>query len=825
MPVSTKTFPDDARGPFAGVRVVEIGALPAAAYCTRLLADFGAEVFKLEPPGGDPLRRGIPAIDAGTNRREAAYFAYLNFNKRSLTAPDGTSLQALLPVADVLVDAMSSDERRAAGIDHAALARTYPHLVIMDVSWFGASGPYRDFKGTDAVCRALAGLVKLVGPAEGPPVTLPDYQAGIIGGLSAFIPIVAALMARLDGKRGRRIELSVHEAAVALSELDISRLAPGYEERRAGINLFTSGGTLGIFRCKQGWIGVTFNSPAQWRTFCKLLGVPQLGEDPDYAGSVARARRSAELERMLAPRFQERTAAEWLQDALRLKLPIAIVPDMAELLEQDVWRQRGTFADIRIGERTVRAPGCPFRLTVTPPQAGGVVPAPGEHDGFHPSAHVASPFPPAAAGTEPPGLPLTGTRIIDLSMGWAGPLATRMLADLGADIIKVEALQYPDWWRGQERHAAVYEQMLYEKSCRFNLLNRNKRGITLDLTSPDGVRLLKQLVATADGLIENNSAGVLPKLGLDYPKLVEVNPSLVMLSMNAFGAGTAWSELRAYGSTLEHASGIPTVTGPETGLPVQNHVAYGDAVSGLNACGALLTALLHRKRTRRGQFIDLSQVECMLSLAATWLIEQSAYGRLGPRLGNRHPMHAPHGVYRCAGPDEWVLIAVTDDAMWHALCGVLRVDALSRDAQLARVEGRRARHDEIDLAIDAWTRQHSKDEAMLKLQRAGVAAGAVLAPGELLTDRHLAARGFWQTIERAHVGRHVQASAPFREQGVPYAARSPAPTMGQHNDQVLGGLLGLQRQELQRLAAAGVIGTKALPPNARSGSTKQTSPA
>ena len=794
--------------PLHGIRVIETGSLPAAAYCARLFADFGAEVLKLEPPGGDPARQALPRIDIGSGSEESAEFSYLNFNKQSLTG-SRERLHALLAGADVLVDGMSAAERRAAGVDHAALQKNHPQLVIADVSWFGSSGPYRDYQGSDAVCRALAGLVKLVGPIEGPPLALADYQASIIGGLSAFIPVMASLLARLDGARGRSIEVSVHESAVALAELDLSRLAPGYVERRAGINLFTAGGTLGIFRCKVGWLGMTFNSPAQWKSFCNMAGMPELGEDQNYYISVERAKRARELEQRLSPVFMQRTAREWLEEALRLKLPFAVVPEMSEVLALDIFQQRGAIVEVKTGTQTVRAPGNPLRLGLTPPQAGGRVPRPGEQDSAAIQGKTPDSFAPlkADAATR---LPLAGMRVIDLSMGWAGPLATRMMADLGADIIKVEACKYPDWWRGQERHAAMFEQTLYEKTQRFNYMNRGKRGITLDLTTPEGARLVKQLVAGADAVIENNSAGVLPKLGLDYPRLIEVNPSLVMLSMNAFGSGTAWSELRAYGSTLEHACGLPTVSGPEGTPPTQNHVAYGDAISGLNACSALLTALLHRKRTGQGQFIDLGQVECMLTLCAPWVIEQSARGKVGPRLGNRHPMHAPHGVFRCAGADEWVLIAVTSDAMWPALCKVAGLDRLAADASLAQAAGRRQRQDDIEAALSAWTGTRSKDEVMTLLQQAGVAAGAVLSPGELIEDRHLKARGFWQYIDRPFIGVHPQASAPFREGGKPYPVPHAAPTLGQYNAEVLGGVLGLSAEAQAELAARNIIGTKLL---------------
>ena len=244
---------------------------------------------------------------------------------------------------------------------------------------------------------------------------------------------------------------------------------------------------------------------------------------------------------------------------------------------------------------------------------------------------------------------------------------------------------------------------------------------------------------------------------------------------------------------------------------MMNHLAYGDAVGGLNACSAVLIALLHRRETGEGQFIDLSQVQCMLPFTAAWAIEQSANGRVGPRAGNRHPLYVPHGIFPSAGTDKWLAIAVTDDAMWQSLATIVGIE----DGALATAAGRRAQEDRIEAAIAAWTATRSDDDAMAILQQAGVAAGAVRHPMELLDDPHLVARGFWQWIERAHVGRHPQPSPPYREGAAPIAVRAPAPTLGEHNDQVLGGLLGLSQIELERLANAHVIGTEALPPAQR----------
>ena len=743
----------------------------------------------------------------------------MNYNKKSIvldcSSKDGLEkLQRLLAGADVLIDGLEPAERAAHGLDREYLRQQYPQLVVADVAWFGESGPYSDFRGTDAISRALGGLVKLIGPAEGPPLALPDYQAAIVGGLAAYIPVVASLISRLNGDAGRAFEISIFEAQVNAAELQLSYFTPDTVERRLGINTFSASGGLGIFPCKQGFLGVTSNTSAQWRDLCALMGMPELGTDPEFLFGLDRGSKRQKLQAVFAPIFMQRTAAEWFDEALKLKLPLAIVPSMAELLQTKVFRERGAIVPIQVAKRTVETPGSPFHLVRTPPASGGKVPELGEHTAAILQNIRRTPLKPGHRSSNS-RRPLEGIRIIDLSMGWAGPLAARNLADLGADVIKVEACQYPDWWRGIEKAPNAIKDVLYEKSVRFNLMQRGKRGITLDLTSREGVRLLKELIKTSDALLENNSAGVLRKLGLEYERLVEVNPSIVMMSMSAFGSTGAWSELRAYGSTLEQASGLPGLAGLESERPMQTHPAGGDPIGGLNGCCALLSALLHRKRTGQGQFIDLSLVECMLPLAAVRALEQSANGKLAPRMGNRHPHYTPHGVFRCAGEDQWVMLAITDDAMWQSLCQVMARDDLARDPRLVTAAGRRLREPELEAAIDQWTRSQPAAEAMLRLQRAGVAAGVAQTPGDLLSDPHLQARNFWQEIDRPFVGKHLQASVPYRESGAPYPILRAAPTLGQYNEEVLQGLLGLSDAELKTLAADRVIGTQPILPARR----------
>ena len=799
--------------PLSGIRVVEIGDIPAGAYCARVFADFGADVLKLEAPEGARTRFRAPVLDIGNGQAEGCYFGFLNGNKRSAivdsgSAADRRQLQDLLSGADVLIDSLSADQRRLYGIDHAALRECNPDLVILSASWFGEDGPYRDFQGTDAVCRALAGLIYLVGPEDGAPTPLPDYQADIVAGLTAFIPAMAALLAR---PRGRRFEVNVFESNICIADYNIALdWAAQRRDRRWGKNRFWPNYPLGIFRCKEGWIGVTIVTPVQWTAFCELLGLQDLIGDPRYAVNRDRIKVADELQARFEPVFLQRTAQEWFEIALEHRLPFVVVPDMADLLADAEHRRRSAFVPVRHGDKSYEMPASPHRLTRSPPRQGGRIPALGETTMTWAQARVAPPAK-STAGDKP----LAGIRVADLSMGWAGPHATRHLADLGADVIKVEACQYPDWWRGVDNRPIVIEQRLYEKSSYFNVMNRNKRGVTLDLTTDEGVALVKELVKHADVVVENYSAGVLKKLKLDYDELSKVNPRIIMVGMPAFAADGPLREARAYGSTLEQASGVPSIARMPGGRPGMNHIAYGDPIGGMNAAVAILVALQHRERTGEGQRIDLSQVECMLPMVGPWIIEQSATGQLASHMGHRHPAYVPYGCFPCSGDDSWVFVAVEDDVQWASLCKAMERPDLACSQELFDLQGRRRREDDVEEALRAWTIGRTAESAMLALQRAGIPAGIVRSPVDLLGDPHLKARNFWQVLDRSFTGPQPNPSPAYRETSAPYPIARPAPTLGEHNDVVLKDLLGLSDSDLVRLTEIGIIGTEAVPPNMR----------
>ncbi|MGO4332016.1 CoA transferase [Cupriavidus sp. 2TAF22] len=815
--------PDPSQLALGGLRVLEVGTGPALAYAGKLFADFGAEVIKAESQAGDAWRQMPPMVGApGAAQPESALFAWLNTNKRSVTADAGNAedtawLAQLARTCDVVLDARALSEGPgilATPVWDGTAGEQREHAPIeVALTWFGESGPYSQYAGAEAVCRGLAGAVHGSGPIEGPPHMPHDVHSAVVVGLAAFSAAVAALIG--SGQGSRRYVLSAHECIFSVVEMEAGMVQDKrHPLRRLGVNRFCGTHPAGIYQTAQGWIGIFTHTLPQWKALCDAIGRPDLASDPRFANGQERMARADEIDELLTTAFLTKTARQWFNILGEMKHPTVIVPTMEALLGQEVHRQRNAFVPVDAGGVTFEGPVVPLRLDAAGPLLGGAAPAKGAHDVHYRTSGLEHRPRLQLMRTTPERQPLQGMRIIDLTMGWAGPLASRTLADFGAEIIKVESTGYPDWWRGANFTEEFYRDRLYEKNSNFNLMNRNKLGITLDLTRPEGKALLLQLVERADAVIENYSAEVLPKLGLDYEALRARNRRLVMLSMPAFGLGNAWSNTRAYGGTLEQASGLPLYTGHPDGPPAMTSYAYGDPIGGLNAGAAILLALFAQQATGEGRHINLSQVEAMLPMAAPFILEQSTSGAVAPRQGNRHPMCIPHGCFRCAGDDAWIVLTVTD-ARWPALCRAIGRADLAVDPRLAQASGRRTEQDRIDEAIKSWCVARDPENAMRLLQQAGIAAGVVRPMSQVLQDNHLHARGFWREVERAHIGTYMASTAWFRSGKQPMPIRNVAPTLGEHTEAVLTRVLGLSPHQIADLERQGITGTVAKPKHAK----------
>ncbi len=719
-------------GPLSDLTILEASGDIATRYCAKLFADHGARVIQTHAPGNDRLAYGGPSA--------AAYATWLDHGKEH-TLPPGTP-----------IDLVIGGQTPAEAAQTETLAATLPGAPIaLSLTWFGTTGPYANWKGSDALLQALCGIAYAFGTAEGPPVLPQGHSPQIVAGATAFIAAMAALLSRRAGQGPKRIELSIHEAFLTLAEhAGPGAFAGAPATRRRGVNRYGPVYPQTIFPSNDGWIGISALTPQQWQGFCTLIGLPDLAKDPRFETTDLRMAAADELDEILMPAVAKLAAGPMLEDGQRQhRVPMGPVPTMAQVLTTPHWRERNSFAAYNGNGPGFEGPALPYRL--------------------HASGH----------GATPTG-PLSGVRVLDLSMGWSGPLAGRHFADLGAEVIKVEGCAHIDWWRGWNalEHG---DPPSYETRSNFNAVNRNKRAITLDLRHPTGVALLKQFAQDADLLIENYAPGVLTKLGLGPEELAKTNPRLTYISMGAFGSRGPWSGFRAYGSTTEQASGMPWLHGEESWAPAMQHTAYGDPIAGIYAACASLAALYGRHQTG-GTTIDLSQVECLFQLAADGIIAQSATGTAPPRTGSHRATSALTTTVRCAGDDAWLAIDLPDEA--------------------AKAK--------LPANLQAWAATRTPAEAAAALQSAGLQAAPVVPATSLLHDPHLVARGYWLEADRRFVGRHVVPRAPYAMDGTRPAFIRPAPTLGEHNAEVLATILGLPAAEIARLEETGIIGSKAL---------------
>ncbi|TET38611.1 MAG: CoA transferase [Dehalococcoidia bacterium] len=410
---------------------------------------------------------------------------------------------------------------------------------------------------------------------------------------------------------------------------------------------------------------------------------------------------------------------------------------------------------------------------------------------------------------------------MDLSQVFAGPYATKLLADMGAEIIRVECAarsgrggmlprMKPGGIFGSSFPDGDTGERSYNRFAYYNEVNRNKYAITLDLTKPLGVAVLKRLVKISDVVVENFTPRVMGNFGLDYPILKGVNPQIIMISMSGYGQDGPYRDYVTYGEGIEAMVGLSKLTGYPHRGPLKPGVAYADATSGLHAAFAILAALRYRRLTGKGNYIDLSMREAVTPLVGEFIMDYVTNGRVAMPMGNRHPSMAPHGCYRSRGEDSWLVIAISSDEEWRSFCHVMGDPPWTEDERFADTLSRWQNQEELDQLIEDWTSQYDHYELMNRLQQAGVKAGAVLDVAELMEDPHLRERGFFERLSHPEAGTHLYPGLSWRMAVTPGRLRLPAPCFGEHNQYVFGELLGMSEEELLRMAEEGVTASEPL---------------
>jgi crotonobetainyl-CoA:carnitine CoA-transferase CaiB-like acyl-CoA transferase len=791
--------------PLDGYVVVDLSVGIAGAYCTKLLADGGAEVVKVEPPEGDPLRRWsafgveIPVDDDG------ALFSFLACSKRSVVADPATDadfVNALLAEADAVVWSRGSSLAEHPAFDPAETHRAHPHLTVTSITPFGLDGPWRDRPATEFTLQAWSGGI--VGLGRGSADRAPVFVGGQVGEyLAGAYASAATLASRLRGA-AELIDLSMLETQIlGLTYYPVSYFEmlgrPWRDARRLTVP--------GIARAKDGLVDLGCGTAQQWFDLCAMTGHQEWIDEDSPLSITEQANEKADE---LYGWVESQTVDEIRDLATAFRIPNAPVANGANIDSLDHFVERGSFVtNPRDG---FRQPGPPYRMEPARLRTPEPAPRLGEHtDHYRRNGHLGRKMARIDAQMDVSAkLPFDGLRVVDMTTFWAGPSCTHVLAMLGADVIHVESTRRPDGTR-LIAGIPVTEEQWWEKSPIFSGLNTNKRGLTLDLQSSAGRELLSKLIAAADVIVENFTPRVLDQIGLDFAAVQAVRPDAIMLRMPGFGLDGPWRDNPAFAYVIEAAAGISWLTGYPDRNPYEPY-SIGDPNAGIHALNALLLALEHRRRTGQGVLVEAAMVDAAINVAAEQVIEYSAYGALLERAGNRGPTAAPQNLYRTNEIDEfgrldcWVAIAITTDGQWSGLAEALGRPEWATDPALSTAAGRRERHDLIDEHLAAWCEQRSGDEIVDILWGNGVPVGKVMQPHRQTELAQLEFRGFFEDVDHPVNAPTNHSTLPFKlSRGPARIHRHPAPLLGQHNHELLTEL-GLTDDEIDELEDQGVIG-------------------
>jgi crotonobetainyl-CoA:carnitine CoA-transferase CaiB-like acyl-CoA transferase len=780
----------DLERPLAGIRVIdqsdENGEL-----CGRLLADLGAEVIRVEPPGGVASRRFPPF-----HKETSLYFTVRNLGKKSVTldmdsAEGRRRLDGLLHGADVWIES-----HRAGDLNRREVLERHPSLIITSITPFGLTGPYRDYAATDAVLVAMSGLLFRSGMPGKPPLVAPGSIAYDIAGTTAAFATVLALWDRTKTGRGQHLDVSVTEAAAQTSDWALPNFSAtkarggSYFELRTG-----SAPVYTMYPCANGYVRLIILNARQWRAMRAWLGEPEVLQPEHFEHLLGRMSIQTDiLDPLYAEFFKDKTKLELAREAQRRGLAMTPVLTPDEVLAADHFAARETFreAEVARGVRERVADGF-FILDGRRLGFKHRAPEAGEHNG-EALAPVTKPAPGAYSA---PRRPFAGLRVLDFGIGGVGVEAGRLLAEYGADVIKIETRAHPDFIR------AVFGT---EMNPSFASSSRCKRSLGINLRTERGLEIIKRLVAVSDVVIENSATGTLEKVGLGFQQMREINPRIVLASSQLMGATGPWKDWIGFGPNSRTAAGMTYLWNfPEGGMPPGSGAIHPDHLAGrMLALGAVAT-LLARERRGVGGHLEVAQVEVIIGLLADLMLKAALEpGTVGPQ-GNLSSRGAPWGVYPCAGNERWCVITVRDDDDWRRFRAAIGDPDWTRAREYVTAHGRIEARAEIDRRVIEWTSSHTDREVAGELQRAGVPAGFMMYASDMPTDPHLLARGYPRPVEQPGVGPMIFEGPAFHATSIAEPLVAPAPALGEHTREICRTILQIEDAQVSQLVADGVL--------------------
>lgn len=782
--------------PLTGLRVIDTSDT-FGELCGRMLADFGAEVIRVEPPGGSRSRH-LPPYAPRTGA--SLWYAFRNAGKRGVVidfdAPEGRDqFDRLLAGAHVWIESSTPGSVEGTAVDPAAVAEAHSHLIVASITPFGQTGPYARYSATDDVLFALSGHLSMSGIPSKPPLLMPGTLASDAAAVIAVIGILAARIEQRSTRQGVRLDVSALEALAQLNTWGLPNTSAMVNAGMVPQTLRNGTGPMyPNFATADGFVRMVILAPGQWQAMWEWMGSPEAFSDPAWGQTVTRMQNLDILNPMFAELFSTMGMEEAAEEGQRRGAVVTPMLKPSDVLENVHYQSRETFRDIELLPGLTGKVASGF-MTFDRVRSGPTSGAP--ELGAH-TDEVLGALPDEVADPEvrtAEHLPLTGLRVLDFGHGGVGVEGGRMLAEYGADVIKIETRSYPDFMRlitGSEMTPS------------FASSSRSKRSFGVNVKHPEGLAVLLELAKTADIVIENNSTGTMDAMGVGFATLREANPRIVMVSsqlMGAFGEYAAWT---GYGPTIQTVGGLNHLWNfPDGDPPPGSNAIHPDHLAGrLCAIGGLAGVLA---RDGGGTHCEISQAEALVNtLGDLFFAESVAPGSAQP-MGNDSELGAPWGVFSCAGDEQWAVICVRDDDDWAGLRRAMGEPRWADSDGYADAAGRLDARELLNERVGEWTATLSPREVMERCQAEGVPAGAMLTAADQFDDPHLQARGFLVEVNQQDAGPLVFEGPAM--QGDRWASPDirQAPRLGEHTRSICVDDLGMDPDEVERLIAAGAL--------------------
>ena len=841
------------------IKVLDLSWYIAGPFCTKLLADFGADIIKVERPlTGDPTRSTEPFLNDDPDPEKSLLFSNLNLNKRSITldlksASGQETVKELVREADILVESFSPGVLKRQGLDYEVLKTINPNLIMTSLSNFGQTGPYRDFKASELVLSGLGADMYSCGLPGRYPLKLGGNCLQYLVGHMAAVATIAAYWFRLNTGLGQYLDLSMQQVlaadtnhkmtnlvSFAYSGMALTTMALGRIDPRS---FATAIHPTGVYPCLDGYVRA-YSGLTHWERFLELF--PQF-DGFNYPEDVLDVENNKpEVDVVWYEWCAERTRQEIMETCQSVKYWVTAINTPRDFISDPQMKARGFWVEVDhpvTGKQIY--PGDPLHAESSPWRVRRPAPLLGQHtqeilDHLAKNAHQATTIPEKSnqsniESSDQPMMPLQGLRVVDMGVIWAGPSTAWLFGALGAEVIHVDNPHHePDYSRGflmwtPESQLNRPDSGMYypegnpgarpwNRQAFYNRALWNRLSCCIDIDKPEGKEVFKRLIKTSDIFVENNGATVMENLGLGHEVLRSVNPRLICINMPAWGRSGPYKNYVGIGAMHQAISGEEWIRGyDDDDHPFHNTFRYPmDSASPPMAVFGAIMALVQRLKTGKGQWIDFAQMQAMAHHFAEIYLDAAWNGKDQKTLGNRHPT-AVQGCYPCRGPEpteetalnggeRWINITITNNEEWEGLCRVMGNPAWTKDPKFSNQESRRKHHDEIDENIESFTRKRDNFELFYVLQEHGVPAGPVEDYRDSHMDPQLNARNFFRTITGADIGTYRYAAFPFNFPKSPLKVTHPPCMLGEDNDYVYRKVIGLTDNEIADLEGKKVIG-------------------